>query len=448
MTKRKSDSLRSCALQVFGESAQPLIPLLMPLLIDKDVATRTAAMTAVQRLDPKWYSSPAFRQLLPQVVQQLEVDDVETRVAAIRLLAYASPPARTGILVLDQWQSLVVFNLPQNTDMVNALARQLEDPELRVREASAITLGRLRFFAVTATAPLARHLVDKSLEVRRAVKTALPQINLQWRSDPAVADVVSELARQLDDRSVANRIVVLEALAFFGPTAAPATDRIAGTLEDPDVGVQLKSIEALGQIGPQAESALPKLVEKRSSATQRNAAERALTRIRSDWLQTVPQTDFVNALRESLANQPTQRWESLKQLRVLGTQAKAALPDVAGLVVDPEERVCRGALETLDALDPNWMTTEIGEQVLQALITSLAEMNDDVAISRVAALTRFGRRAAAARSALLSRSQHSDSRLREAALAAIGEVCEPNTEVIDAPCKRSAIRHPQPVQLR
>ncbi|MFO0819415.1 MAG: HEAT repeat domain-containing protein [Pirellulales bacterium] len=419
------------ALSVFGESARSSLPSLLPLLMDRDTRTREAALTAVQRVDPKWSATSAFHDLIPHVVQRLDDADLGVRRAALSLLAQNQGLNHTGNIWWDTWQTWMLVSSPPTVEMIRSVARKLDDPDVRTREAAASALGRLGTVASPATASLVKHLADDDVEVRRRVRWALSQLGPQWRHDPHLPSVLPRLVELLDDPQLERRLASLDALDFLGPAAASSAMRVAAALDDRDPRVQMKAIECLGKIGPLAEPALPALAKKSMSPSQRFAAEKAMSEIRADWRQILPQTDLVNALRESLLKQPSQRWEALNQLRTLGAHAESAVSEVALLLVEPDERVRIAAWEALEAIDPQWKSTAAGQQAMESMAKSLSGSNASIQLTSIQWLRRFGQRAEIARPTLLSLASHSDSRLREAALRAIGDVCKRDKDVIE-----------------
>jgi HEAT repeat protein len=113
----------------------------------------------------------------------------------------------------------------------------LDDPDVRVREAAATALGRLR--DEDTTAALANALRDPSLWVRRSAASALGSIGS--------TRTVMDLVRGLSDSSAIVRASA--ALALGHVPSARSREALAQAAADPDAGVRWSAAKSLGEIG-------------------------------------------------------------------------------------------------------------------------------------------------------------------------------------------------------
>lgn len=243
------------------------IPLLLPLLRDRDSLTQTMVIFALGLIG----DSTAARPLVERARDATPV----SAPAALELMTTLSRlggSAATGFLreVLNGaafgGRSDQPFIIAQATleawrlgkqAPVNELIGLASDPKGEIRFGAVYSLGRLR--ARGAGARLLDALQDrKAADVRAAAARALTRayVDSTTLAPDAVADA---LARALSDVDVGVRTNALRSLATF---KQPRTaNRVVPLTEDPNTNVQVQAVNALGEIGgPEAVAELKRLI--------------------------------------------------------------------------------------------------------------------------------------------------------------------------------------------
>ncbi len=130
-----------------------------------------------------------------------------------------------------------------------AVARRLDDAEVRVRRRAA---GFLELFAdcrPAAGPELTKALADADCFVRAAAARALGRFAKTYQPHDA-APAVPELARRLFDPDVAVRLAAAGALEAMGRYAAPAVPDVARAVEYGDADNRVAALAVLRRIGP------------------------------------------------------------------------------------------------------------------------------------------------------------------------------------------------------
>ena len=174
-----------------------------------------------------------LRQVIPVLVQALQVDDPLIRDEAVVTLGSTAPLA-----------------VPQLAKLVEAYAG---DPESARRAATALAL--MGPDAEPAVAALAQALESKNQQVVMQATVALSKIG------PAAQPAVPQLKKLLSTKRPLICMVALRALGDIGPGSVAAVGGISALLAAGDENIRLESALALGQIGPASATRDPGLDE-------------------------------------------------------------------------------------------------------------------------------------------------------------------------------------------
>jgi HEAT repeat protein len=239
------------------QNPQKMLPIFLEMMKDGDPGVRIAIVRTYRR------EVPAIRPAPPVLLAALKDSESSVRVIAAQAFKDSSAKAELG---------------------VPALISALSDSEAEVRAASASALGLYGLRAEAALEPLTKATQDTSENVRVEATAA------QKRISGAVSEAPAEVAALLADLSAPQgrrRMRAADALATFGPDAAPAVLALTKALKDRNADVRGSAAHALGRIGAAARDALPAIkgVEsndaddgvRRESAKARQAIESAIT---------------------------------------------------------------------------------------------------------------------------------------------------------------------------
>jgi HEAT repeat protein len=148
------------ALQAIGPAAKNAIPDLVKRLVPLENNLRGSAHAALGKIDPKWSSSPAAKELIPMLVGEAKNKDLQTRMAAVETLGWVGP-------VSDEVRQ--------------ALAAALKDADAGVRRTAVVAIGE---FGLTE-----EPLLDKA-------------VPLQNDPDYSVREATREAIRKFHDRRI------------------------------------------------------------------------------------------------------------------------------------------------------------------------------------------------------------------------------------------------------
>jgi CubicO group peptidase (beta-lactamase class C family) len=167
----------------------------------------------------------------------------------------------------------------KDTQDLAPLVKALQDPDPRVRENAAESLGQMGPGASEATDPLLHCLSDADPYVIGKAAEALSRIG---------GAAVPGLIRVLEHAVPAARWPATIALGKIGPEAHPAVPALTQALSDTTADVRWGAAVALGNIGPKAQPAVPALMRALSDRDQdvRFGASQALDRIDPSAMET------------------------------------------------------------------------------------------------------------------------------------------------------------------
>ncbi len=183
-------------------------------------------------------------------------------------------------------------------DAVSPFVQALQDDDARVRQAAAVSLGKIGLGATDAVSQLIFALADADPGVRTAAAFALSAFGTH------AMEAVPALRAALSDEFAAVRARAAFALGQIGPSARRAVEELARLVSDPDVSVRRNSVSALGGIGADTAVVLPAL---RQAASDVDAGVRQC---------------------------------AMTTLAMIDTGSSAAVSQTPQIVVDGEERQC------------------------------------------------------------------------------------------------------------
>lgn len=175
---------------------------------------------------------------IPRVIEALGDPDTEVRLAAACFLGWRGFGKRSPMLV-------------------PALSRVLADPDPRVRENSARTLGDLGLDAETALPALRALANDPERVVRERAAESISAIEksaLTFRSA-----TLPQAIAELDSADPITRVLAAGRIEDFDSRASDAIPALIRCLSDREADVRRAAATALGQLGPGASIATPTL---------------------------------------------------------------------------------------------------------------------------------------------------------------------------------------------
>jgi len=355
---------------------------IVPLLKDRDIETRVAAVEAMAAIQGSHLESPCAcaDAGFPMLLEMLAQGDVQARRLAVRILGgfYRSTGSTRPVLL-------------------GALA----DVDTMVRDEAAVALGRMRPEPGVTLPALVQALASQQVKIRRqavgGLRMGLAVVQDEERfADTIAADREALLAgvmtalKDPDERVVVPAIKLAGAL---GPLAGGVVPTLLRILESgQESSAALTAVSALERIGPAARAAIPALADAlRTGVRIRPYAARALTAIAPGETE-IAGPAFVQALRT---------WS-----------APAASRELAIL------------------------TAAIGPELLRFIIESLsAHLREESATSRITAavaLENLGARAVDAVPVLVQALSDRDAGVRVASARALGQMGSLATEAVPA----------------
>jgi HEAT repeat protein len=382
LSDRKVELRRQAAdaLGWIGPEAREATPALLAALKDEDAATVKIACQALSFI--------AEERAVAPLVELFQSERAETKLEAGRalwrlgakaesiwpaLLALAQGPLDKTGPARDLLASFGPLAVP-------LLTKALGDNEAARREAAADILGRIGPPARPAVPSLLAALKDKTSSVSLISALALAQID-PTRAGPAVP----LLADALDTPAAAH------ALAYIGADARAAVPDLIAVLKPPkdttgETRVRAAQL-ALARIGKPAVPALIEALKDKKKDAAPLAAETL------GWILPPPK-EAIPALRQALADDRAHGGVYARALGRLGPLAREALPDVAKLLDDAEQR--GEAALALVKIDPAQ-----ADKVVPLLVKDFRAGDEKQRQRTADALARMGAAAQAAAPALV-----------------------------------------------
>jgi HEAT repeat protein len=296
-----------------GVSAAPAVPELVKLLSDGEVFVRQKAAAALGAIGPaaseavpnlahlakctepdsmnRTASNEALKALgsigvaaVPALIDALQGEDPQIRIAAASALATIGPDARDAIPALcatledDHARSAAAYALfridADVAEMLAPLTRMLVSGQDSDRLAAANTLGNLASQRDTVTVLLRETLHDHDPYVVSNAANSLARLGAD---NAATIDALLEMLRDPER----YRWMAARALARIRPRDSAIVQALVDSLSDEHPYVRAVAAMSIAQMGPAAASAVPKLTETLNDSNHyaRAAAARALGEI-------------------------------------------------------------------------------------------------------------------------------------------------------------------------
>jgi len=237
-------------------------------------------------------------------------------------------------------------------EAVHGFILQLENPDMKVRRAAAYLIGEIG--SAKNIEDLLAVIDDKAPEVRAIAARSIGKLG---KGDK---EAIKVLERLLDDNDSKVLVAAVKALGDMGAKAKAAFKDVARLLEDVDVEVRKAAVRALLKIDPEAMvGAIKKLGDNEG--------------------------DAVPILRGALKSKsPAMRRAALKSLGNMGEKAKAAAPDIVGLMGKMNAKDKALAAEALGE------TGDSSDKTYMALLSGLIDDAKDVRRASAQAIDKLG----------------------------------------------------------
>ena len=256
--------------------------------------------------------------IVPLVIEYLTDDKEEVRRHAAAALGFIGPDASSS---------------------VDALIKTLEDPEMSVRLAAALSLVKIGALAIP---PLTKALSRDNDNVRRHAAAAIECIGTKNE------EVVSALTLCLKDKDAMVCVNAARALLKLDSNRRNAVSVLIKALQQDDLYVIFNAAEALIQYGTKYREAVLGLIEVREKANYKNEKGRtlggdsvwALRYLGPEAKEAIPV--LIDALKPGDAS-----WVYAEALGNIGSEAEAAIPVLTEAAKSKSRHLRESAREAL-----------------------------------------------------------------------------------------------------
>jgi HEAT repeats/HEAT repeat len=420
-----------------GLTAAPAISALLIACVDINATVRTAALNALESIDPNWPKNSEVQKVFPKLVEEFKRSycikksySEEVSQAAYKLLEQIGEPAVSFLanLIVEEEDKIeykirAIWILRDiglaAASAMPQLIQALSDKASKVRITAAETLLNFRPVAKVAIPKLIVGLGDRDVDVRRAMVACLVA------TEPAVPDLLQLLA----DKNPNVREAIADALIQIGPqTVSVLIETVSQWCIKPKADtddfekyqeITRAALQVLGKIGSDASVAMPTIALAFADPNPKIkfAAVQALSNIDRNWMSDPGVVDAILNLPEQKVNKAEQ--EMNKAEKSFGFQVPIESSDIANFAGKPksEEIAVEIVLQTF---------TAIGAVAVPVLIDAL-EFGDRLTRQSAAkALGQIGEGAWAAISALTRALKDNDRLVRAEAAKALRKI-DPST---------------------
>jgi HEAT repeat protein len=416
-----NSEFRRLAAELLGQRSQTATPAISALLIasvDVNATVRTAALNALESIDPGWPQNPEAKKAFPKLMEEFKHSYCFKK-------SYSEDVSRAAYKLLQKI----------GEPIVPLLANLIVEEEDKV-EYKIYAIWILRDLGLGAA-------------------SAMPQ-----------------LIQSLNHKVAKVRISAAEVLANLGTTATAATPEIILGLADRDEDVRKAMVTCLLATEPTMPTLLPLLVSKHYNI--RESVANALVKNGSQTLKVLlemvllwcskPKAGINNfekyqEITEAISNIPEKSdpettetalqlqkncgqeitVAALQVLGKFGSNASVAMPTISLALVDPNPHIKFAAVRALGKIDRNWVSNPVvfntvaclasTEVIVLKLVSDLTNLssvdanNDDIG-SVVACVAQFGAAAEPAVPTLLQllESWHFDLSLRRDIIDALVQI--------------------------
>jgi HEAT repeat protein len=402
-----------------GNAGAPAIPDLSRALDDHDEAVRRGAIDAlivIARVSPEAW---------PVLIGALgnTHDDVPHRIE--------ETIEANGNQVFD-------------VKIVPLLQHSLDDPNPKVRGASAVTLSTIlaangSSYCNSYVDDLAKMRPpwtdwkgpppgDLTLGILKAFNSVdrdkLPQTlsSLCCSMGPSAKVAIPDLLPFLRDPDGPTRFYVLYDLLAIGPAACVAIPDAIRSLKDSDNGVRLKAMAVLGVCGPAAKDAVPELAVALQSTDQETAQQAALALANID-----PSHDgllpVLTQMLDPNSNDPAPRQNAVQAFDEMGSYARPAVPALIHLIAtDTDTDDADDKASEREAQVAALVHIDGADAIPELVHVASTDKVDEVRIAAVTALGGLGSSNPRAISALVDALNNDSDAVRDAASEALSKL--------------------------
>jgi HEAT repeat protein len=373
LLKDSETKIRIQAIRTLGDAGESVrgqtFLKLLPLLDDPEPEVRKSALAALGNLGgPK----PAERRDLEA---GLRAKSLEMRAFCVEQLGVLGPDASQSLPLIaralgDSERSVRLAAAKAlrgfgaaNAEVVEEVLKARRDSEPTVRIEAIAILGLVGRENGVLSA-LFESLSDNSKEVGDAAAGAIHAV----RPPLGKADL-SLLSANLKDKKPEVRRFSAAQLARIGVDCKPILSDLLDATKDRDLIVRGHVFAAIGAIGPDAKEAAPVLIETLNSVLKNDGKEPgSLEAFRQASIalgKIAPPETAVPVWRAGLQTKnKTLRMEIAQSLAAIGEPARKAVPDLCGVLGDPDVGQIAG--ETLTKLGGPEVAKELGRVVEKA----------------------------------------------------------------------------------
>ena len=340
--------------------------------------------------------------------------------------------------------------------IVPLLQHSLNDPNPKVRGASAVTLSTI--LAVNGPSYCSSYIDDLAkmpppwtdwkgpppgdliLDIAKTFNSVdrdkLPQIlNNLCNMGPSAKVAIPYLLPLLRDRDGPTRFSVLFDLSAMGPAACVAIPDAMRSLKDPDNGVRLKAMAVLGVCGPAAKDAVPKLADALKSTDQETAQQAALALANID-----PSHDgllpVLTQMLDPNSDDPAPRQNAVQALDEMGSYARPAVPALINLIATDTDTDDSDNKASERAAQVTALVHIDGADSIPELVHVMStDKVDEVRIAAVTALGGLGSNNPGANSALVEGLNNDSEPVRDAASETLGKLGKSSVPALIAALK-------------
>jgi HEAT repeat protein len=249
-------------------------------------------------------------------------------------------PKRTGAFAIGRFGTL-------GKSGVSSLTALLADKDAVVRENAANSLGRIGGESKTATDDLLKMLTAAEVPVRRAAVFALGRIEPEDKTKVSLA-LAPLLATEKDQDT---RLELVMSIGLLKEKNADVAKALAPLLKETHLDTRrlvAKTFALYEDTAKAHEKELEAVFKTDSDKLVRAYALRALCATLADAEKLVP--ILVTQLDSKIEKDPDVRVAVCDELRLLGPDAQAAVPNIRDAQKDPEQRVREAAALALKKL--------------------------------------------------------------------------------------------------
>ena len=281
-------------------------------LDQKEATNRVQALKALGNIQP------SSEKIVNSVIKAAEDKDTSVRIAAITALGEVGT---------------------ENKKIWPTLEKALSDPEFEVRRSAVEVLGLCGSDISDSSLDA---LISRLKDTHRSVREAAAEALAEWTGD----DAISPLEKALKDDDMRFRREVIYTLGLIGEPAEDALPEIHANMSNPLPSIRRVATVAAVNISPDnkdLKSALLKQLKDKNllvrvvTVESLRKSEWKSEDVITEYLAILKNTDEDDILREAI----------LQNLKLIGPDAKAAIPTLIEVTKEEDSDIVSSAEETL-----------------------------------------------------------------------------------------------------